>query len=161
MLRRSAKIGAVAVAAAPVIDTVLIPSAAAASSTGGGGGPPQPPKNGTFLGTITNESRYLVVTIPIGLNGSGRHLVRPGDRNAKVFNPETASLFTIKVIGSTFTFVNDLVNVGQVPPYHYELFGTNGAFQLVDVVVPGVALAKQIVSKGPSLNLSIYWVPGP
>jgi hypothetical protein len=151
MLRRSATFGAAAIAAAPLIETIVIPTAAAHASTIAP--PPQP----VYFGTITPDNFSAVVTIPAGLALPGRHLIRQG--NTQAFAPTTLALFSVKDGSSTITFTNNFPTGGSGAPYHYVLLGTDGLGHTVNITLPGTQGSNIQIPFGSKLNVGINWIP--
>jgi hypothetical protein len=151
MLRRSATIGAAALVAAPVIESVVVPDALAHTSSYK---PPTPKP--ICLGNITCKDIGVLVNVLFGFWGSGRCYIKPGLTNHHSFQPSQACLFDVVVQGNSCTFSNSLVNLGRFPKYHYILSGTAGNGAPVSYTVGGDAGSHQAFLLGPLLNLSIY-----
>lgn len=154
MLRRSAKFGAAAVAAAPLVETVLIPTAAAHASTG----VPTPPRGSLCLGHLTPDNLSAVFNVPNGLVGPGRYLVRQGA--TKTLAPNPFAVFAITTGPNTVTFTNQTTN-GYGPAYHFLLMGTDGNGHTVNATVAGFQNLYSNIARGSLMNIAVYYVPGP
>lgn len=158
MLRRSAILGAAAVTAAPLIDTVLVPAASAHSSVYTCQSPSGPPPKGVCFGWITYYEKCAQISFLPGLWCSGKHLIKQGQ--TKPFYCNTTSLIAISLKQDKCYLWNNLVNYGQSPKYHYTLYGTDGNWSPCNKDIGGSAGDNDWIAFGPSLKCGIYWVPG-
>jgi hypothetical protein len=154
MLRRTASLGAAAIAAAPLIETVVIPTAAAHASTP----TPSPPAQTLLLGILTPDNLSAVINVPTGLTAPGRYLVRRG--SMKVLAPNPYAVFAITTGVNTVTFTN-VTTDGTGPTYHFQLVGTDGQGHPVNAPVAGLNGLYTAIPFGSLLNIKIYYVPGP